>query len=138
MKRERKRYIFLFMDAPVPTRDGCARGQFLCPVIFLFLGIHGQICCLGKLLYGKIRMVVGKGAPGGNTQRPHIRPGPGRRNPLQRRQNFLRLGLGHLTQHHELIPTDAEDFPRSPTAWVIYIGQRRISARPPPHAPGHR
>ena len=59
-------------------------------------------------------MVVGKGAPGGNTQRPHIRPGPGRRNPLQRRQNFLRLGLGHLTQHHELIPTDAEDFPPIP------------------------
>ena len=33
---------------------------------------------------------------------------------LQRRQNFLRLGLGHLTQHHELIPTDAEDFPPIP------------------------
>lgn len=56
-------------------------------------------------------MVAGKGTPGGNTQRPHLRSRPGRRNPLQRRQNFLRLGLGHLTQRHELIPTDAEDFP---------------------------
>ena len=108
-----KSLFFLWTD-PVPTRDGCARGQFLCPVIFLFLGIHGQISCLGKLLHGKIRMVDGKGEPGGNTQRPHLRPGPGRRNPLQRRQNFLRLGLGHLTQHHELIPTDAEDFPPIP------------------------
>ena len=59
-------------------------------------------------------MVAGKGAPGGNTQYLHLRPGPSRRNPLQRHQNFLCLDLGHLTQHHELIPTDAEDLPPIP------------------------
>lgn len=44
-------------------------------------------------------MVAGKGAPGGNTQRPHLRPGPGRRNPLdqnadntkERQQSHQRL-----------------------------------------------
>ena len=42
---------------------------------------------------------------------PTFVPDQAAASPLQRRQNFLRLGLGHLTQHHELIPTDAEDFP---------------------------